>query len=121
VLASAEVDGYDLVLRAGLLQRRHAPRHVPRHRRAVQLHRSHAFSLSLYSPLSCARFRSDPVFSPVCLIGDGFGSDLTAGAAVENLRDGGFVVEWELVGGAGVVIPVGGAGVVIQWPARSRV
>jgi hypothetical protein len=66
---------------------------------------------------------SVPILSsrPVCLIGDGFGSDLTAGAAVENLRDGGFVVEWELVGGAGVVIPVGGAGVVIQWPARSRV
>jgi hypothetical protein len=67
VLASAAVDGHDLVLGAGLLQRRHAPRHVPRHRRAVQLHRSHAFSLCLYSPLSSARFRSDPVFSPVLL------------------------------------------------------
>jgi hypothetical protein len=48
-------------------------------------------------------------FCSVCLIGDGFGSDLTAGAAVENLRDSGFVVEWD---------PVGGAGVAIQWPAR---
>jgi hypothetical protein len=116
VLASAEVDGYDLVLRAGLLQRRHAPRHVPRHRRAVQLHRSHAFSLSLClstllfslrASVSICRLARFTPFNRrrVC----GFGSDLTAGAGVENLRDSGLMVEWEPVGGAGV------------WPARSRV
>ena len=61
VLGGGEVDGHDLVVGAGLLQRRRAPRHVPRHHRPVQLHRSHGLWLSpsepnlplLSSPLPC--------------------------------------------------------------------
>lgn len=49
VLAFGEIERHDLVLGAGLLQHRHAPRHVPRQRRPVQLHRSHRFALPPFS------------------------------------------------------------------------